>query len=135
MQFRIGTSQRSFRFFFQAEDGIRDVAVTGVQTCALPISFWSPLSTAWRGGQGVRQKRNGPASVGSGPDLRRACRLQPSRASSDAGNHSATTASAPRRARTHHPTGRTTAGGRVVRDHEFAIYPACAAVSTILSGG
>src|SRR2546429_7594129 len=27
-------------FFFQAEDGIRDVAVTGVQTCALPIS-WS----------------------------------------------------------------------------------------------
>src|SRR2546422_1592907 len=27
-------------FFFQAEDGIRDVAVTGVQTCALPISSW-----------------------------------------------------------------------------------------------
>src|SRR2546422_130800 len=26
-------------FFFQAEDGIRDVAVTGVQTCALPISM------------------------------------------------------------------------------------------------
>src|SRR2546422_11363938 len=26
-----------FLFFFQAEDGIRDVAVTGVQTCALPI--------------------------------------------------------------------------------------------------
>src|SRR2546429_6016848 len=26
-------------FFCQAEDGIRDVAVTGVQTCALPISF------------------------------------------------------------------------------------------------
>src|SRR5256884_2207967 len=30
-------------FFFQAEDGIRDVAVTGVQTCALPISF-SPIT-------------------------------------------------------------------------------------------
>src|SRR2546422_10488646 len=28
-----------FFFFFQAEDGIRDVAVTGVQTCALPIYF------------------------------------------------------------------------------------------------
>src|SRR2546422_650877 len=28
-----------FFFFFQAEDGIRDVAVTGVQTCALPIFF------------------------------------------------------------------------------------------------
>src|ERR671916_730676 len=26
-------------FFFQAEDGIRDHCVTGVQTCALPISF------------------------------------------------------------------------------------------------
>src|SRR2546429_5987861 len=29
-------------FFFQAEDGIRDVAVTGVQTCALPISQIDP---------------------------------------------------------------------------------------------
>src|SRR5205807_3242106 len=27
-----------FSFFFQAEDGIRDYKVTGVQTCALPIS-------------------------------------------------------------------------------------------------
>src|SRR5207245_4204568 len=26
-----------FFFFFQAEDGIRDATVTGVQTCALPI--------------------------------------------------------------------------------------------------
>src|SRR2546429_5283025 len=30
--------QSDYFFFFQAEDGIRDVAVTGVQTCALPIS-------------------------------------------------------------------------------------------------
>src|SRR3712207_8313833 len=30
------TSYRVF-FFFQAEDGIRDIGVTGVQTCALPI--------------------------------------------------------------------------------------------------
>src|SRR2546427_5707340 len=29
---------RFFFFFFQAEDGIRDLTVTGVQTCALPIS-------------------------------------------------------------------------------------------------
>src|SRR5216683_4045777 len=28
-----------FFFFFQAEDGIRDLIVTGVQTCALPISI------------------------------------------------------------------------------------------------
>src|SRR5256885_4426920 len=30
-------SQVEFFFFFQAEDGIRDYKVTGVQTCALPI--------------------------------------------------------------------------------------------------
>src|SRR3989440_7599588 len=29
-----------FFFFFQAEDGIRDLIVTGVQTCALPILFF-----------------------------------------------------------------------------------------------
>src|SRR3712207_2571869 len=31
-------------FFFQAEDGIRDIGVTGVQTCALPISEINPLT-------------------------------------------------------------------------------------------
>ena len=30
-------------FFFQAEDGIRDYKVTGVQTCALPISYLDPI--------------------------------------------------------------------------------------------
>src|SRR2546429_6441493 len=35
-----------FFFFFQAEDGIRDVAVTGVQTCALPISLLLGCRTA-----------------------------------------------------------------------------------------
>src|SRR2546427_4311711 len=36
-------------FFFQAEDGIRDLTVTGVQTCALPISVaaqWPVLQKA-----------------------------------------------------------------------------------------
>src|SRR5256886_10813569 len=32
----------SLFFFFQAEDGIRDLTVTGVQTCALPIFFLQP---------------------------------------------------------------------------------------------
>src|SRR2546430_13666782 len=49
---RIGERHRSMCFFFQAEDGIRDLTVTGVQTCALPICFpsqdryryWSNLS-------------------------------------------------------------------------------------------
>src|SRR5699024_11249800 len=33
-------------FFFQAEDGIRDRNVTGVQTCALPIYIADPLGLA-----------------------------------------------------------------------------------------
>src|SRR2546430_9773938 len=31
-------------FFFQAEDGIRDLTVTGVQTCALPILMTRPTA-------------------------------------------------------------------------------------------
>src|SRR5256885_9348207 len=38
-----------FFFFFQAEDGIRDYKVTGVQTCALPICF-NPMKRN-RGGE------------------------------------------------------------------------------------
>src|SRR5437868_12947166 len=38
----------SFFFFFQAEDGIRDRNVTGVQTCALPISTQTPPPTPQR---------------------------------------------------------------------------------------
>src|SRR6516165_7487953 len=34
-----------FFFFFQAEDGIRDLTVTGVQTCALPISAPNCIGT------------------------------------------------------------------------------------------
>src|SRR3712207_8765526 len=34
---------RRLFFFFQAEDGIRDIGVTGVQTCALPISGAQPV--------------------------------------------------------------------------------------------
>src|SRR5260221_5619508 len=39
VQFRIMLLLYFFFFFFQAEDGIRDHCVTGVQTCALPISY------------------------------------------------------------------------------------------------
>src|SRR5216683_3758767 len=46
-----------FFFFFQAEDGIRDLIVTGVQTCALPILTGSKADdklyhrhTGWPGG-------------------------------------------------------------------------------------
>src|SRR5205809_5138870 len=43
-----------FFFFFQAEDGIRDVAVTGVQTCALPIYPEARRSHCGPGLAGVR---------------------------------------------------------------------------------
>src|SRR5687768_17925397 len=55
-----------FFFFFQAEDGIRDVAVTGVQTCALPISRrgsrrqWLPPRTPSAPGGTCRASRSPP---------------------------------------------------------------------------
>src|SRR2546430_86092 len=49
-------------FFFQAEDGIRDLTVTGVQTCALPIcsgacARWSCLPAAGRSLRTPRSER------------------------------------------------------------------------------
>src|SRR5258708_7834986 len=46
-----GTVLWRLGFFFQAEDGIRDDLVTGVQTCALPISAHSSamrMGQSWR---------------------------------------------------------------------------------------
>src|SRR2546430_8680799 len=45
-----------FFFFFQAEDGIRDLTVTGVQTCALPI-YGLELGQPERGLAGHRLRR------------------------------------------------------------------------------
>ena len=57
-----------FFFFFQAEDGIRDWSVTGVQTCALPISPLRVISA-----MAVSFPKNGLswASVLSDPNERR----------------------------------------------------------------
>src|SRR5436189_1282127 len=56
-------------FFFQAEDGIRDTSVTGVQTCALPIYPRRELQAALRAQrlphprlQGRRRQDAGPAA-------------------------------------------------------------------------
>src|SRR5699024_11729984 len=49
-------------FFFQAEDGIRDRNVTGVQTCALPISH-RPVRPFGRGGGGGRGLPPPPEAV------------------------------------------------------------------------
>src|SRR2546425_4078120 len=54
----------SFFFFFQAEDGIRDKLVTGVQTCALPISLLLQLragSVLRRGGRVDPERRDAEA--------------------------------------------------------------------------
>src|SRR5256885_10902635 len=50
-------------FFFQAEDGIRDYKVTGVQTCALPICLGAVLGVhqqhaGFAGGTGLGQQRS-----------------------------------------------------------------------------
>src|SRR5207244_7002604 len=48
-----------FFFFFQAEDGIRDDLVTGVQTCALPISCAAdPHNALWPARQSARPGHN-----------------------------------------------------------------------------
>src|SRR2546422_901653 len=47
-------------FFFQAEDGIRDVAVTGVQTCALPISSAKLLGDLSTENRGRSERRRSP---------------------------------------------------------------------------
>src|SRR2546430_17418460 len=72
-------------FFFQAEDGIRDLTVTGVQTCALPIcpsssareaGRWAPevmaSSAAW--GPARRAKRCVPPAPGVNQIGRGSCR-------------------------------------------------------------
>src|SRR3712207_7249803 len=57
-----------FFFFFQAEDGIRDIGVTGVQTCALPISTAAPAPRRCRTAPaGRRARARAPAPPGSGP--------------------------------------------------------------------
>src|SRR6266487_6376559 len=49
-------------FFFQAEDGIRDGRVTGVQTCALPISGCDPPRAPQRGWPDSHTPRAAPAA-------------------------------------------------------------------------
>src|SRR2546429_540100 len=61
-------------FFFQAEDGIRDVAVTGVQTCALPISSNSLEHGEWFAAAKCRaQSEWGPGVAGRADRGNRGC--------------------------------------------------------------
>src|SRR5689334_23673455 len=54
-----GENEKSYFFFFQAEDGIRDGTVTGVQTCALPI--WSRAGAAGQHRTADRRARGAAA--------------------------------------------------------------------------
>src|SRR5690349_23941037 len=55
----------SLIFFFQAEDGIRDLYVTGVQTCALPISTSLRQTSPTVPAQRMRRPRVTPTSCAS----------------------------------------------------------------------
>src|SRR5437879_9183250 len=69
--------RRLYYFFFQAEDGIRDTSVTGVQTCALPISRRRRAERADGGERGSR----GAAGQRSARELAgRPHRVRPARA-------------------------------------------------------
>src|SRR2546430_17387650 len=78
-----------FFFFFQAEDGIRDLTVTGVQTCALPIFAGQRdavdvaggdavvTGVAPNGGVAARADRNGVIAGGAADEVeigRASCR-------------------------------------------------------------
>src|SRR5256885_9398402 len=56
-------------FFFQAEDGIRDYKVTGVQTCALPICLILPAGIATNGAPSGALFDFGPVFSGAKPVL------------------------------------------------------------------
>src|SRR5256886_9996983 len=67
-------------FFFQAEDGIRDLTVTGVQTCALPISPSARVSSgAWR-----RRSGRSSSSTSTAPSWRTPCSARAASARSSA---------------------------------------------------
>src|SRR5256885_6334065 len=70
----------SLFFFFQAEDGIRDYKVTGVQTCALPISQGGQIGRVQVGLPGQRLPHDGKGRQ-PGEDAQRPQRLglQPDR--------------------------------------------------------
>src|SRR5687768_17639463 len=59
-----------FFFFFQAEDGIRDVAVTGVQTCALPILSSRKTPARARQAPSGRSARRAGMPSGGPPETR-----------------------------------------------------------------
>src|SRR5690606_40246766 len=74
---QFGAHASTFVFFFQAEDGIRDFHVTGVQTCALPISPTTnrvSSSLPWRA---RLPRRSPPKSISSWKPERGQAKVSP----------------------------------------------------------
>src|SRR2546430_12511209 len=70
---RVARAQ-SLYFFFQAEDGIRDLTVTGVQTCALPICRAAPARRCANGAGRRSPAYPRAARCTAGPRARAAAR-------------------------------------------------------------
>src|SRR5256886_7408327 len=67
-----GDGYRLVFFFFQAEDGIRDLTVTGVQTCALPIfAAGAGERRGARRADVARADEEGPLGLSRGSDRAR----------------------------------------------------------------
>src|SRR5215471_10759055 len=98
-----------FFFFFQAEDGIRDLYVTGVQTCALPISC-APTGRCVRSGQPCSTAPSSCCRSGSGLSPACSCGRPPARPppheSSSNGWPCTSTTSAPAGCSSTRPNGR-----------------------------
>src|SRR3712207_8715108 len=76
-------------FFFQAEDGIRDIGVTGVQTCALPISLNSPsrVGSSITSGAGLDVDASGAELDSSSDDVGELASTPPASGLSDCAPH------------------------------------------------
>src|SRR5699024_6136342 len=64
-------------FFFQAEDGIRDRNVTGVQTCALPISDSNAFGCGFKATQSLPRRDSRPLRRPDAADFRTTGRPEP----------------------------------------------------------
>src|SRR3712207_6993625 len=82
-------------FFFQAEDGIRDIGVTGVQTCALPISV--PHTIARRRNSAGRLRAASAMTMALSPASTRSIRMIASSAENQAVENSSIERSEERR--------------------------------------
>src|SRR5699024_11730064 len=98
-------AQAALRCFFQAEDGIRDRNVTGVQTCALPISAQRPSADP----AAERPRRLHLPSIQPRPDAQRRTEHRTARVTGPEEDRSAVEGRSRRTPRTRRPPATSTA--------------------------